>query len=157
MPSATEFLDELKGANQRLNDVKALLQSLQASVDNVAALNGYANQALFHNAQQNDTIICILEHISSNTCALLNEAAVQTRLQRSIEESTRKLAALFAASHAEAALAFETQEELRQQIEKCCPPPTPQPPCQHERCKAPGPLEPPRTDRPVIERSRREK
>ena len=67
-------------------------------------IGNYTNQALAQNAAQNDTMICILEHISKNTCLLLNEAHEQTGLQRGIQESTKLVADLYAATHAEAAL-----------------------------------------------------
>ena len=157
MPSTGDFFNEIHQVNVQLDAVKGHLQALKVSLDSVVTLETYANEALYHNAKQNDTIICILEHISENTCRLLNEAAVQTRLQTSIEASTRQLAALFAATHAEAALALDKQEELREQIEKCCPPRPPEPACHHERCPSPGTLkEPPKGERPpVIERTGR--
>ncbi len=159
MPSASDFYHELQGANVRLEQIKGELLSLKASVDSLVTLEAYANDALYQNARQNETIICILEHISKHTCTLVNEAAVQTRLQRSIEESVKRLAALTAAAHAEAALVLEREEQLKQQIEKCCPPPEPDPPCHYERCKAPDHLkEPPRPPQPpVIERTGRQK
>jgi hypothetical protein len=149
MPSASDFFNELQGANIRLEQVKTELLQLKASLDSLVLLDGYADDALSQNAKQNDTIICILEHISRNTCALLNESVVQTRLQTSIEASARAMAAITAASHSEAALAYESQEKLRKQLEECCPPPAHEPPCRYEKCKAPGALrEPPKVEQP---------
>ncbi|MCW5979795.1 MAG: hypothetical protein KIT09_17070 [Bryobacteraceae bacterium] len=176
MPSATDFHNELKGANARLDgvngrldDVKGKLDALKAATDAVRAsvdsVNGtlqqgfktlitlgvYTNQALFHNSQQNDTMICMLEQISRNTCHLVNQSYLQTELQTAIKKATETLAALYAATHAEAALAREREEALREQIEKCCPPKPPEPVCRYERCRAPEPLrEPPRVEeRPI--------
>jgi hypothetical protein len=179
MPSASDFLNELKGANTRLDgvtgrldgantrldDVKNKLDALKTATDAVrgaveqvqqtlksgftklVTIGNYTNQALFHNAQQNDTIICILEHISKNTCELLNEAHIQTRLQTSINANTTLLAELYAVTHAEAALIRERELALKRQIEECCPPPVPPPPCGYERCEAPRPLrEPPKVE-----------
>jgi hypothetical protein len=150
MPNASDIFNEIKGANSRLDgvnsrldDVKGKLDALKtstdavrASVDNVnktlqnglgtlITLGIYTNQALFHNAQQNDTMICMLEQISKNTCNLVNQAFLQWQLQVEISKNTQTLAALFAATHAEAALTREREEALRQQIEKCCPPKPP--------------------------------
>lgn len=155
----------LDGVNARLDDVKGKLDALKAATDAVRAsvetvnktlqngfstlitLGIYTNQALFHNSQQNDTIICMLEQISRNTCQLVNQAVLQTQLQQAISKNTEALAALYAATHAEAALTREREEALRQQIERCCPPKPPEPACRYERCPSPERLpEPPRVE-----------
>ena len=150
--------NRLDGANSRLDDIKGKLDAVVKSVQDVnASLNwgfgqlitigNYTNQALAQNAAQNDTMICILEHISKNTCLLLNEAHEQTGLQRTIRNSTSLLADLYAATHAEAALTRQREEALRKQIEECCPPEVPPPPCDYAPCPAPKPLgEPPKVD-----------
>src|ERR1700730_8528006 len=67
----------LDGTNSRLDDVKGQLDLLTQSVQDVntaltwgfgqlITIGNYTNQALAQNAAQNDTIICILEHISKN-------------------------------------------------------------------------------------------
>jgi len=148
----------LDGTNARLDDVKAKLDQVTKSVQDVnttlnwgfgqlITIGNYTNQALAQNAAQNDTIICILEHISKNTCELLNESHTQTGLQTTIRNSTTALADLYAATHAEAALTRQREEALRKQIEECCPPQAPPPPCAYQACPAPRPLgEPPRVD-----------
>jgi hypothetical protein len=104
----------------------------------------YTNQALSQNAKQNDTIICILEHISKNTCELLNQSVIQTRLQTSMDKGVTALADMYATVHPDAALERERLEALKRQIEKCCPPPRHEPPCHYAPCPAPKPLgEPP--------------
>jgi hypothetical protein len=184
MPSASDFYNELKGANTRLDgvngkldevkgkldDVKSKLDALKSATDAVKAsvdnanktlnwgfgglitLGNYTNQALHHNALQNDTIICILEHISRNTCMLLNEAHQQTGLQTTINESTTALAELYAATHAEAALTREREAALRKQIEACCPPKPEPAVCSHERCPSPGDLREPERVNPRPDR-----
>jgi hypothetical protein len=169
MASASDFYNELKGANTRLDgtnarldDVKGKLDDLKAATDAVRAavqhidvtlqwgfnqlitLGTYTNQALFHMAQQNDTMICILENISKNTCDLVNQAHIQTELQTAIKDNTMTLADLYAATHAEAALAREREEALQKKIDACCPPKPTEPICRYTRCPAPEPLrEPP--------------
>ncbi len=181
MPSASDFFAELQGANARLDQIKTSVLSVKTSVDAVktstdavhtavqqvnttlstgfgqlVTLGVYTNEALAHNAKQNDTIICILEHIEEHTCALVNYADEQTRLQRSMEANTRMLAELYAATHAEAALERQEHEELQKKIERCCPPPKPEPPCRPERCPKPPPLrEPPHVEAPGAQTPRR--
>jgi ABC-type transporter Mla subunit MlaD len=148
----------LDGTNTRLDDVKGKLDVLNKSVQDVnktlnwgfgqlITIGNYTNQALAQNAAQNDTIICILEHISKNTCELLNESHTQTGLQTTIKNNTTVLADLYAATHAEAALTRQREEALRKQIEECCPPPVPPAPCAYAACPAPGRLgDPPKVN-----------
>ena len=126
----------LDGTNARLDDVKAKLDQVTKSIQDVnttlnwgfaqlITIGNYTNQALAENAAQNDTMICILEHISKNTCELVNQSVIQTRLQTEMEKDIDALEA----------------------IEECCPPQVAPPPCAYQACPAPRPLgEPPRVD-----------
>jgi hypothetical protein len=144
MPNTDDFFHQLQTANGRLLD-------LTAAVNQVNATLQYTNLALSQNAKQNDTIICILEHISKNTCELLNQSVVQTRLQTEMQTDVDALEAMYETAHAEAALERERLGALKQQIEKCCPPPQLEVPCKYAPCPAPDTLpEPPKID--VIER-----
>ena len=102
MASADDILNALNGANGRLDNVKAAVDNVTAAVNATtaavnnsanqitAALNAgfaqlvslgqYTNQALYHLSQQDDTIICALEHISQNTCNLVTELAYPDRV-----------------------------------------------------------------------------
>lgn len=169
---ADSRLDDVKSkldtTNNNLNDIKGKLDTINASVNQVDAdvknlanimqwgftqvitLLQYADQALFINDQQNDTMICTLEHISKNTCALLNEAHQQTAYQKAIKYSTKELEGLYEVTHGEAAIVFEREEKLRKQIEECCPPKQETPPCSYEPCPPAKPLRepPPKTEPP---------
>ena len=149
---------KVDAVNARLDDIKNKLdlvaqalgkvdQTLNWGFGQLITIGNYTNLALAENAKQNDTIICILEHISKNTCQLLNEAHLQTGMQAVIRDNTTELAELYAVTHAEAALIREREEALKKQIEQCCPPETPVPPCDYAPCQAPGRIEePPRVD-----------
>ena len=161
MPSATDIFNQLVAANghltaiaTKLDAVKASMDAVQAAEEQVAsilatdfsqliALTSYTNQALYHNDLQNDTIICILEKIAKNTCDLVNQSHLQTELQAIIQKNTTGLAGMYASAHAEAALALERERALRQEIEKCCPPKPPTPPCQEQQCATSKPIGPP--------------
>ena len=130
-------LQEIRNAVQQVNG------TLTFGFTQLITIGNYTNQALAHNAKQNDTIICILEHISKNACELVNEAHKQTAFQSVIADSSKKLADLYESTHAEAALERQKLEALRRQIEACCPPPRPEPPCRYEKCDAPDQLPPP--------------
>ncbi len=165
-------LDDVKGkldtVNTNLTTIEGKLDTLNASVQAVDAdvqkvqqlllwgfqqlitLGQYTNQALFQNDQQNDTMICLLQQISVNTCGIWNEAHTQTELQEAIKAANRKLACLYAATHGDAAVTLEREEKLRRQIEECCPPPPPAPICVEPPCPAPPPFDkgPPKTQPP---------
>jgi predicted nucleic acid-binding Zn-ribbon protein len=146
-------LDTLNAAVRAVDsDIKVVQQLLLWGFEQLITLGQYTNQALFHNDQQNDTMICQLQQISVNTCGIWNESHLQTGLQTSIRHSTMKLADLFAATHAEAELAREERERLQKEIEKCCPPPQPQPVCVEPPCPVPPPFtqQPPQTDPPPV-------
>jgi len=169
MPSADDLFNQLVAANNRLEAIKGNLLDVKASTDAVKsavnqvnntltagfgeliALGQYADLALSQNAKQNDTIICILEHISKNTCELLNQSVIQTRLQTGMEEDLDVIEAISEAAHPAAALERERLEALKHQIEKCCPPPKPEVPCSYAPCPAPKKLsDPPKGTQPPV-------
>jgi hypothetical protein len=148
MPNTDDFFHQLQTINGRLLDLTAAVNQVNATL---VTLGQYTNLALSQNAKQNDTIICILEHISKTTCELLNQSVVQTRLQTEMQTDVDALEAMYETAHADAALERERLRALKQQIEKCCPPPQPEVPCKYAPCPAPTSLpEPPNIN--VIER-----
>jgi hypothetical protein len=132
------------------NSVKKAQQILLWGFQQLITLGHYTNQALFHNNQQNDTMICLLQHIAIHTCGSWNEAHIQTGLQEEIKVAMRKLADLYAATHGDTAQTLQREEELRREIEACCPPPPPEPACVERPCPMPGPFAviPPGTEPP---------
>jgi hypothetical protein len=163
MPSAGDFFNEMKAANVRLDNlidvteaVRDAVLEVDAGVDQLVSLQSFANSALVHQIRQNDTIICLLRQIADNTCRILNEEHVQTGLQTEIAADADTLAALYSATHADAALAHGRELALQAQIEACCPPSEPEPACQPKECPDPGRFDsgvilaeqPPREKRP---------
>lgn len=154
MPSAQDIFNKLVEIGGKLDDLNATTQAIRSDDDQLVniestdlgelvTLTVYDNQALYQNALQNATIICLLEQISKNTCDLVNQSHLQTRLQEIIERNTTRLAEMFAATHGDVALALEREQHLRKELEKCCPPKPPEPPCQEKPCKAPKQIDPP--------------
>jgi hypothetical protein len=154
MPSAQDIFNKLVELGDKLDTLNATSQSIKTDDDQllsvvstdlgeVIAADTYTNQALYQNALQNATIICLLEQISKNTCDLVNLATVQTRLQESIEKNTMRMAAMLSATHPEAALALEREEALRRDLERCCPPEPMPPACKQKPCQAPKQIDPP--------------
>ena len=144
-------LDTLVAAVNAVDaDVKLAQQVLVWGFEQLITLGQYTNQALSQNDKQNDTMICILEQISVNTCGIWNETHIQTGLEKGIEAAAQKLARLYAATHGDAAVTLAREEELLRLMEKCCPPEEPQPVCVEKPCPAPAPFNqsPPATQPP---------
>lgn len=159
MATLNDFFNELTKVNTNLQqldaDFKASIQQLDTDVVNAvnngfSSVNGqlnsliqlqiFADKALFHQTQQLDTVICILEHISQNTCALHNEAHEQTALQQNMNTNIGALLRIDESVHPDAALANERADALEKQILACCPPEPEPPVCTYQPCPAPPPL-----------------
>ena len=82
-------------------------------------------------------MICELEQIASRTCGLLSEAHMQTALQRSTARDVLHLLDIARTAYPGAEVELVRLEELRKQIEKCCPSDIEPPLCRHEPCQAP--------------------
>jgi hypothetical protein len=148
MPSSDDFFQQLQTINSRLLDLTAAVNQVNATL---VTLGQYTNLALSQNSKQSETIICILEHISKNTCELLNQSTTQTKLQTEMQMDVDSLEGMYETAHANAALERERLRALKKQIEECCPPQQPEPACKYAPCPAPKPLpEPPNIG--VIER-----
>ncbi|MGO9402938.1 MAG: hypothetical protein ACLPVW_05640 [Terriglobales bacterium] len=143
MPSAQDIFNELVKLGDKLDAINATSLAIVNDDNELITLTAYTDTALYQNALQNATIICLLEQIAKNTCDLVNQSYVQTSLQETIERNTTRLAEMFAATHSEAAFALHREHQLRQEIEKCCPPKPPAPPCQEKPCSSPKQIDPP--------------
>lgn len=139
IPRVEETNDWLEEIRQLVNDGFAAMSSGFAGV---LARQDITNALLHYQIEQNNTIICALEHISKNTCELLNHASRQTALQERIAADTAAQRHMFATAHPDAALALARETEMRREIEACCPPKPPTPPCALEPCERPGEIRP---------------
>jgi paraquat-inducible protein B len=124
-------------------DVQATTAAVQTGFGQLYTIANYTNQLLLYQIQQNDTMVCYLEKITRQTCALLNEAALQTAAQQAMREDLDDLRQLYELASPAAAVEQHRLEALKAQVEKCCPPPVPTPPCKFEPCKQPGDVPPP--------------
>jgi hypothetical protein len=158
MASLDDAFNQLKIANQHLTaidndlhtvngsvqvvgtDEQATTTAVQTGFSELYSLVNYTDQLLQFEIAQNVTIICYLGKIAQQTCALLNEAALQTAAQQAIREDIHDLKQLFELAFPAAAVEQRRLEELKAQVEKCCPPTVPEPPCKFEKCEDPGPL-----------------
>ena len=64
-----------------INDVRNSVDAGTAVLNSIAHLQQVTNATLFHMSQQQDAMICALEAISRNTCAIHNETHIQTGRQ----------------------------------------------------------------------------
>ena len=143
-----------QAVHQAVTQVDATLVSgFTAMVQGIAVLAQLEKQEiqlLVHLSRQTDTEICELEHISRNTCALLNEAHEQTQPLRVAAAAVSALEQMYETVHSDAALTRTRLEAMQAQIEKCCPPPAQEPPCQYEPCPAPDPIDEKRLESPDV-------
>src|SRR5260370_5501122 len=110
--------------------INALLKSLQS----LGALQGFQNEVLTRTLNQSETVVCILERISKQTCESLNEIHSQTRLKESMQASLSTLVELFKSAHPEAAPELARLAKIREQLLACCPPKEEEPVCVYEPC-----------------------
>lgn len=166
MPSLDDVYNQLQQINTNLaavhNDglaTKAAVDTDTAAVNNVrnsvdqavqqlkqlVAGQFYTNTALYQLTHQADTMICILEHISRNTCSILNENSIQTGLQRKIAGDIHGILEIEQTAQPGAALEIARLQALQAEVERCCPPPPQKVPCEYAPCPTPPTrLEPPR-------------
>ncbi len=144
----TNATDQVKASVDQLDtDVKNGFATLSNELKTLANLEIEEVQLLFHLTQQADAMICELEHISRNTCEILNQVALQTRLQTRIRDDADALRSIEEFAHPEGALERERLEALRAEIERCCPPVEVPPSCVYEPCPHPAPIKEPKLPR----------
>lgn len=125
-----------------IHDARNSVDAGTMVLKSIAQLQQVTNTTLFHISQQQDAMICALEAISRNTCAIHNEAHLQTGRQTVIAAAETALLDITRSVHPSAALDFDRREDQRRATEKCCPPPVDPPVCAYRPCPAPKPLEP---------------
>jgi hypothetical protein len=157
-PTVTDVFNQLVLVNGKLDQLQvntSLLVNVNASInkgfnDTVNALNVLtavdieAVKLLYHQTQQADTMICMLDQISKNTCEILNQATTQTGLQTRLADAMDALLFIAESAHPDGALERERQAKLQAEIERCCPPDEPGPACNYEPCPRPDRIKEPR-------------
>jgi hypothetical protein len=135
------------GVANALNNLDSdVTTGFKATVDMlkiIALIDIEAVKLLFHLAQQTDTMICALEHISENTCGILTQVTIQTELQKRIRDDADALRDLAESAYPGATVEQQRLAALRAEVERCCPPEEPKPACTYEPCPQPRPLKMP--------------
>ena len=124
-----------------IHDVRSAVDAGTAVLHSIAHHQQVTNATLLHISQQADAMICALEAISRNTCAIHNEAHIQTGRQTVIAAAETALLDITRSVNPAAALDFDRREDQRRATEACCPPPVDPPVCAYRPCPAPRPLE----------------
>ena len=122
------------------NDLKAGFAATVTSLQIVAKIEIEAVKLLFHLAEQADTLICALEHISRNTCGILTQTTIQTRLQTAMAADTQVMREIAEAAYPQFALEQKRVAQLRAELERCCPPRIAPPACEYSPCPSPKPV-----------------
>jgi hypothetical protein len=121
-------------------DVKAGFAATVIGLQIIAKIDIEAVKLLFHLTQQADSMICALEHISKNTCGILTQSTIQTKLQTEMRDDLDVMRDVAEATNPGAALDRARLDKLRAQVERCCPPQTPPPACTYAPCLSPKPV-----------------
>lgn len=152
-------LDQLRvradESNDWLEEVRDLLSSgfatMASGFEGVHQRQDISNQILVFQARQLQTVICVLENISRNTCALVNTSDAQLRQQTEATESVGALRHMYATANPDAALVLSRADEDAARMAKCCPDKPVPPPCTYQACddaRLPQPGKP--TDSPTM-------
>ena len=115
-------------------DVKAGFNATVHGLTTIALIDIEAVKLLFHLTQQTDTVICTLENISRNTCAMLTQMTIQTQLQQRMTDDLDAIRAMEEAEQPAAALERARLTALQAEIERCCPPEQTPPACTYQPC-----------------------
>lgn len=158
MVSIDDVFNELQSVNANLHAVEAeltqtnqILTRTEGDVSAIKTLAEYSAVASSHLSKQSDTIICILEKISHNTCDIVNEEHQQTGFQKSIDKHASRLLHIYESVHGSEAIAAHRIHEMEEALLACCPPKPEHPPCTYGPCDKPAPLQdPPTIESPVV-------
>jgi hypothetical protein len=121
--------------------VKAAVDAGTLVLESIAQGQRVTNTILLHLSRQADTLICAVEAIARNTCAIHNETHRQTKLQAVIADSDEALLDIAKSVNPSAALDLARREAEREALELCCPPQVEPPVCNYKPCPVPPPLE----------------
>ena len=147
--AGTTATNNVKSSVDQLDtDLKTGFAQNNQALIAIEALDVEAVKLLFHLSQQTDAMICALERISQNTCALLTQSVVQTALQTRMADDLDALMAIGQSAYPAAALESERLAALRAEVHRCCPPEQPAPACTYEPCPKPRPAPEPKLPKP---------
>jgi hypothetical protein len=145
----TNAINQVKASVDHLDsDVKAGFTATINALGVIAQVEVESAKLLYHLTQQADAMICALEHIAKNTCGIWNEAVLQTTIEARIRDDADVLRSIQEFAHPDATLEMTRLAALKADVERCCPPPKPQLPCDYRPCPSVRTAEPPNLPKP---------
>ncbi|MFX0195891.1 MAG: hypothetical protein ACFFCW_07200 [Candidatus Hodarchaeota archaeon] len=135
------LIDKVEKSNNYLERLRDIVNdgfvAISEGIAGIHSRQDLTNQLLNFQTRQQETMICVLENISRNTCGLLNESNQQTKLQANLAENVERLNHMYASANPDAALIYNRHMEQREALEECCPPKPHKPICTYKPCPAP--------------------
>lgn len=109
-------------------------EQTQVDLSTLISLQRTQGDILASLSKQLEITNCILEHISKQSCHLLNEAHFQTELQTSLNKNIETLLELYKSVHPNAALDYTRLQRMREEVKEHFPPKEPEPICVYKPC-----------------------
>jgi hypothetical protein len=130
----TQIRDNTAATNTRLDTINGTLHSgfnnLGQGLFAIWQVEKQSVSLLEANSQENHTIICWLSIIAEMLCREERTLEQQLQTQRELRDSVGRMESILELVHAREAVEAQRVAELRQSLEKCCPPRVPEPgPC----------------------------
>ncbi|WP_416395561.1 hypothetical protein [Allohahella sp. A8] len=123
---AKDIRSELQQVNNRLTQIDQTLDhgfaNLSQGIFALIQLQIVSIHLLDHHRKQNDTIICELVNNNQLLCDIKRKLAHQLRLDQQTLTSTLKIEGIMTRVHCCEAGDYDRELELKQRLEKCCPP-----------------------------------
>src|SRR6516225_5631924 len=148
MASIDDVFHQLQTVNNNLTLLHTDNVAETNAVNQVNTSIGTLTAAVNTGFAQTVTMICALEHVSRNTCGILTQTTIQTRLQTQMAGDLQDLEDVTEIAYPAATVEHAKLAKLKAEIERCCPPEVPPPACTYEPCPAPRPI--PMPDLPKI-------
>lgn len=147
---ATNNGQKQDATNNKLDTLNQTVTTVGTAVDarfaQVLQQQQLSNQLVHHLTQQQETVICILENVSRNTCELVNLETEELKATLAVQEHSRTTAEILRGAYPNAAFDLANRDDLERKIKECCPDEPDRPPCQYKPCASPGPFKDRRKD-----------
>lgn len=132
---------ELVQANNQLFQIDAAIDAGFANLSQglfaLLQVQQVALELLDHNRKQNDTIICELGNSNHLLCNIMRKLGKQVELSEAELKAVERIEGIVERVHCCQAADYDREQDMFEQMKKCCPPrPETPEPCP-EDCKAP--------------------
>lgn len=119
------------------NQVAALDAHLQTGLANLAdglfavwEVGKASLVELRHHSDQNDTLICLVQHTNDLLCGITRKLTTEIAITRDIDQAVRRIEGITERTEPGAAGDYDRLRQLGDRLTECCPPePVPPEPC----------------------------